>query len=173
MLSLALLLLAVSTPADLPSAWFLENPAKGEWCAFKSPEALEAFAKTLDLSKVAGGPGYGWLQLKNGRLSTIMVETVSDAATLDDQYLISPKGEIYEMLRSAHRVGGEEWVSFAYAQDHKGSLGLLTAKTIKSEDRPLADWPRHAKLSAIPFAGLIETKSGKTLVREGCVRTPA
>src|SRR5436190_16150599 len=149
--ALMTLMLATSTPADAPSAWFLEDPAKGEWCAFTSPQALEAFARTLDLSKTTGGPGYGWAQINGGKLSTIMVETVSDEATLDDQYLFDPKGQVSELLRSAHKVGGEEWVSFAYLPDGKGGLARTPAKTLTGEARMLADWPRHARLADLPF----------------------
>lgn len=167
------LMLATSTPADAPNAWFLEDPSRGQWCAFLSPAALEAFSKTLDLTKTKGGPGYGWAQIRGGRLSTIMLETVADEATLDDQYVFDGKGRLTEMLRSAHRVGGEDWVSFAYLPDGKGRMTLKTTKKVEADNKMLADWPRHGRLQDIPFAGLIEVSAGKAVVREGCVRTPA
>jgi hypothetical protein len=167
------LMLATTTPADAPSAWFFEDPARGQWCAFTSPAALESFARTLDLSKTKGGPGYGWVQIRGGKLATLMRETVTDEATLDDQYLFDAKGRLTEMVRSAHRVAGEEWVSFAYLPDGKGGMSLKTTKKVEADETLLADWPRHGRLQDVPFAGLIEISQGKATVREGCVRTPA
>jgi hypothetical protein len=163
------------TPGD---AWLLEDPRRGVWCAFKERGPLEALGaevgKWLETSNFQGNPGYAWIRLRGGELTSITVERISEDANTEDRYFFDASGRVVELRRTGFYIHDER-ATYVFKRDAAGRLALTPqSRALRKRVERLEyqtyflEWPLYQRLSEFPFARLIGRRDGKPVVKSGC-----
>jgi hypothetical protein len=166
----------IKEPDEPADAWFFEDPGRNVWCGFNDRRSLEAFAKGVEPPD-HGAPGYAFVFMRAGRLSSIILETTSEDAFSSDHYLVS-NGRLTELRRTGHYIR-DDLITYVLRQDAKGRWKPTAAtRDLRAKAHAAGfedywmDWSTYSRLEAMPFAKLIAFNGGKVTVKSGCTPTP-
>ena len=175
-------LLCASLPAGIASAtvesrqaWFYStttlqpttNPVT--WCSF----VTEASAKAAENSERFEPVESGWLRYRGNAIESFMIFSQSEDSYVEDSYTFGPDLAVKEVVRRGHYVS-DPFATATFRPDKNGHLTMTAESSgaLKSwaHTTYFFGWPLYTTFSEIPFAGLINMKSGIT-VSEACQET--
>jgi hypothetical protein len=168
---------AGAAPADSQSkeAWFYSTTilqpttAPVLWCSF----VTEASAKDAENSDRFAPVESGWLRYRGNAIESLIVFSQSEDAYVEDSYTFGPDLAVKEVVRRGHYVS-DPFATATFRPDGSGHLKMTaqSSRALQSWKHTtyFLGWPLYPTLSKIPFAGLINMKSG-VAVTEACQET--
>jgi hypothetical protein len=158
-------------------AWFYStttlqpSTAPVLWCSFVTEASAKAAANSDRFWHVESG----WLRYRGNAIESLMVISQSEDSYVEDSYTFGPDLAVKEVVRRGHYIN-DPFATAIFRPDESGHLSM-TAKSrraLQSWEREHATyffgWPLYATFAEIPFARLIDMKSG-IAVTEACRET--
>ena len=163
---------AASPASKSREAWFYSNTSLRAttapilWCSFTTEASAEAAAKSDRFWYVQSG----WLRYRGNAIESLMVISNSEDSHVEDSYTFGPDLAVTEVVRRGHYVS-DPFATATFRPDGSGHLKMTaqSARALQSWKHAtyFLEWPLYETLSKIPFAGLINMKSG-IAVSEAC-----